>query len=42
LGKASLELAGILQQRLDDQPTTFIDNTYDQRHVLYFSAQLEF
>lgn len=42
LGKASLELAGILQQRLDDQPTTFIDNTYDQRHVLYFSAELEF
>jgi iron complex outermembrane receptor protein len=42
LGKASLELAGILQQRLDDQPSTFIDNTYDQRHVLYFSAELEF
>jgi len=42
LGKASLELAGILQQRLDDQPTTFVDNNYDQRHVLYFSAQLEF
>jgi iron complex outermembrane receptor protein len=42
LGKASLELAGILQQRLDDQPTTFVDNTYDQRHVLYFSAELEF
>jgi len=42
LGKASLELAGLLQQRLDDQPTTFIDNNYDQRHVLYFSAELEF
>jgi iron complex outermembrane receptor protein len=42
LGKASLELAGILQQRLDDQPTTLVDNTYDQRHVLYFSAELEF
>ncbi|MGE8101032.1 TonB-dependent receptor plug domain-containing protein [Pseudomonas fluorescens] len=42
LGKANLELAGILQQRLDNQPTTFIDNNYDSRHVLYFSAELEF
>jgi iron complex outermembrane recepter protein len=42
LGKASLELAGVLQQRLDNQPTTFIDNQYDQRQVMYFSAQLEF
>ncbi|MCA4965322.1 TonB-dependent receptor plug domain-containing protein [Pseudomonas sp. Y24-6] len=42
LGKASLELAGVLQQRLDHQPTTFIDNQYDQRQVMYFSAQLEF
>jgi iron complex outermembrane receptor protein len=41
LGKASLELAGVLQQRLDNQPTTFIDNHYDQRHVMYFSAELE-
>nr|WP_256358853.1 TonB-dependent receptor [Pseudomonas sp. PDM27] len=41
LGKASLELAGVLQQRLDNQPTTFIDNRYDQRHVMYFSAELE-
>ncbi|MCX2900928.1 TonB-dependent receptor plug domain-containing protein [Pseudomonas mandelii] len=41
-GKASLELAGVLQQRLDNQPTTFIDNQYDQRRVMYFSAELEF
>lgn len=42
LGKANLELAGMLQQRLDRQPTTHVDNNYDQRHVLYFSAELEF
>ncbi|MBK5539912.1 TonB-dependent receptor [Pseudomonas sp. TH05] len=42
LGKANLELAAMLQQRLDKQPTTFSDNNYDQRHVLYFSAELEF
>ncbi|WP_448652225.1 TonB-dependent receptor plug domain-containing protein [Pseudomonas fluorescens] len=42
LGKANVELAGMLQQRLDNQPTTFADNNYDSRHVLYFSAELEF
>ncbi|WP_226477588.1 TonB-dependent receptor [Pseudomonas sp. MWU16-30323] len=42
LGKANVELAGMLQQRLDNQPTTWPDNNYDQRHVLYFSAELEF
>nr|WP_178131954.1 TonB-dependent receptor [Pseudomonas sp. C2B4] len=42
LGKASLELAGVLQQRLDNQPTTFIDNNYDERRVMYFSAELAF
>ena len=42
LGKASLELAGVLQQRLDNQPTTFLDNNYDERRVLYFSAELAF
>ena len=42
LAKASLELAGVLQQRLDNQPTTFVDNQYDSRHVLYFSAELSF
>ncbi|MDD1152522.1 TonB-dependent receptor [Pseudomonas sp. TNT2022 ID357] len=42
LGKASLELAGTLQQRLDHEPTTFADNLYDSRHVAYLSAELEF
>ncbi|WP_371356760.1 TonB-dependent receptor plug domain-containing protein [Pseudomonas chlororaphis] len=42
LGKGSLELAGVLQQRLDDEPTTFVDNNYDSQHVLYFSAELTF
>jgi iron complex outermembrane receptor protein len=42
LGKASLELAGVLQQRLDHQPTTFVDNNYDERRVMYFSAELAF
>jgi iron complex outermembrane receptor protein len=41
LGRGNLELAGMLQQRLDHQPTTFIDNHYEQRHVVYFSAELE-
>ncbi|MHC8306878.1 TonB-dependent receptor plug domain-containing protein [Pseudomonas sp. PB3P13] len=42
LGHAHLELAGVLQQRLDRQPTTFIDNRYDERRVIYFSAELAF
>ncbi|WP_371920067.1 TonB-dependent receptor plug domain-containing protein [Pseudomonas sp. LH1G9] len=42
LGNANVELAGMLQQRLDNQPTTWADNNYDHRQVLYFSAELEF
>ncbi|MCW8275605.1 TonB-dependent receptor [Pseudomonas sp. PCH199] len=42
LGKASLELAGVLAQRLDNQPTTFVDNNYDEHRVMYFSAELAF
>lgn len=42
LGKAQLQLAGVLQQRLDHAPTTFVDNNYDERRVMYFSAELEF
>ncbi|WP_410017063.1 TonB-dependent receptor plug domain-containing protein [Pseudomonas sp. 5P_5.1_Bac1] len=42
LSHASLELAGTVQQRLDDEPTTKADNRYDSRHLLYFSAELEF
>ena len=42
LGKTHSELTGVLQQRLDNQPTTFIDNNYDERRVMYFSAELAF
>ncbi|RWU20895.1 TonB-dependent receptor [Pseudomonas alkylphenolica] len=37
-----LEVAGTVQQRLDDEPTTFANNNYDSRHVMYVSAELEF
>lgn len=42
IGSATLELAGVLQQRLDDQPLTWPENNYEERHLLYFSAELEF
>ncbi len=42
LGKAQLQLAGVLQQRLDHELTTFVDNNYDEGRVMYFSAELEF
>jgi len=42
LGKTSLELAGVLQQRLDDEPLTWSENRYAERHLLYLSAELEF
>ncbi|WP_085578169.1 MULTISPECIES: TonB-dependent siderophore receptor [unclassified Pseudomonas] len=42
LGKAQLQLAGVVQQRLDHEPTTFVDNNYDDRRVMYLSAELEF
>ncbi|MBV6825063.1 TonB-dependent siderophore receptor [Pseudomonas sp. PD9R] len=42
LGNTNLELAGVLQQRLDNQPTTFVDNNYDERRVMYVSAELAF
>ena len=42
LGSTALELAGVLQQRLDDEPLTWPENNYDERHLLYFSAGLEF
>lgn len=42
LDGGSLELAGTVQQRLDNQPTTTLDNRYDSRHLLFFSAELEF
>ncbi|MEG0858925.1 MAG: TonB-dependent receptor [Pseudomonas sp.] len=40
--RTQLELAGTVQQRLDDEPTTFADNRFDSRHVVYLSAELEF
>ncbi|WP_363711271.1 TonB-dependent receptor [Pseudomonas sp.] len=42
LGRAALELAGVLQQRLDDEPLTWPENRYDSRHRLYFSAEVDF
>ncbi|WP_256659614.1 TonB-dependent siderophore receptor [Pseudomonas sp. H9] len=40
--RTQLELAGVVQQRLDDEPTTYANNRYDSRHVMYFSAELAF
>lgn len=37
-----LELAGVLQQRLDDQPLGLANNNYDERQVFWLSADLEF
>lgn len=42
LGRADLELSGVLQQRLDDEPLTWRENRYADRHLLYFSAELAF
>ncbi|MBA6108971.1 TonB-dependent receptor [Pseudomonas asiatica] len=39
---SNLELAALWQQRLDDEPTTAIQNRYDSRHRLIVSAELEF
>ncbi|MDZ3992983.1 TonB-dependent receptor plug domain-containing protein [Pseudomonas sp. Teo4] len=39
---SNLELAALWQQRLDDEPTTTIQNRYDSRHRLSVSAELEF
>lgn len=40
--RTQLELAGVVQQRLDNEPTTHANNRYDSRHVMYFSAELAF
>jgi iron complex outermembrane receptor protein len=42
IGGAALELSGVLQQRLDDEPLSWQQNNHDQRHLLYFSAEIEF
>lgn len=39
---SNLELAALWQQRLDDEPTTALQNRYDSRHRLSVSAELEF
>lgn len=39
---SNLELAALWQQRLDDEPTTTVQNRYDSRHRLSFSAELAF
>jgi iron complex outermembrane receptor protein len=42
LGRADLQLAGVLQQRLDDEALTWKENLYDDRQQLYLSAELGF
>ncbi|MFF7109490.1 TonB-dependent receptor plug domain-containing protein [Pseudomonas sichuanensis] len=39
---SDLELAALWQQRLDDEPTTAVQNRYDSRHRLSVSAELAF
>lgn len=42
LGSSQMELAGVLQQRLDDEPLGWSDNNYDERQVFWVIAELEF
>lgn len=42
VGDTELELAGMLQQRLDDEALTWRENLHNSRRVVYASAQLEF
>ena len=42
LGRSTLELATVVQYRLDDEALTWRENNYDNRHLLYFTAGLEF
>ncbi|MCQ4347359.1 TonB-dependent receptor [Pseudomonas stutzeri] len=42
LASTQLELAGVLQQRLDDEPLGWSDNLYDARRVVWLSAGVEF
>lgn len=42
MGGAELELAAVMQQRLDDEPLTWRENNRDERQLLYFSAELAF
>src|SRR5690606_7624076 len=42
IGSADLEVAGVLQQRMDDEALTWRENLYDSPRVVYASVQLEF
>ncbi|SDX71584.1 iron complex outermembrane recepter protein [Pseudomonas kuykendallii] len=42
LGSANLQIAGVLQQRLDDEALTWKENLYDDRQQFYLSAELGF
>lgn len=42
IGRSNLEVAGVLQWRLDDEAMTWRENNYDDRRLLYLSAELEF
>ncbi|MFC3608946.1 TonB-dependent receptor plug domain-containing protein [Stutzerimonas tarimensis] len=42
MGTAELELAGVLQQRLDDEPLSGADNHYEHRHLFYLTVDLSF
>lgn len=42
LGKSDLELALMVQQRLDDEALTWRENLYDERRLMSVSAQLDF
>ncbi|MNZ32827.1 Colicin I receptor precursor [compost metagenome] len=37
-----IELAGILQQRLDDEPLSMPNNNYDERRVTWLTAEVDF
>ena len=39
---SEIELAGVLQQRLDDEPLSMPNNNYDERHVTWLTAEFDF
>lgn len=41
LGSSQVELAGVLQQRLDDEPLGWANNLHDERRVFWFSAGVD-
>ncbi|MCW2292930.1 iron complex outermembrane receptor protein [Pseudomonas sp. BIGb0408] len=42
IGRSQLEVAGVLQWRLDDEALTWRENNYDEPRLFYLSAELEF